>query len=209
MEGPGSLPGPAVPGHHLRRPWQWPKRPPDRRRGLQLESHRGRRGAGARRDVNGHCGRRRDLDGVGLPARTRRRSSRAPHRCGLHRAHCGARRSLARPAGLQLRRRTRHRRGLGQVQRAVLAARLARVRGLLHVAAGVRTALDETDRGLSRLGTGDDARGDDRVETCTVPRGRRSRTRCPHQVSQPGGPRHRRPHHRRECWQEIGRAPRL
>ena len=58
--------------------------------------------------------------------------------------------------------RARHRRGLGQVQRALLAARLRGLPRVLLLAGVQRAALHQADRGLRRLGPGDHARDADR-----------------------------------------------
>ena len=71
--------------------------------------------------------------------RTGRRPGPAPSRAG-------------RPL---LPRAARHRRGLGQVQPALLAARLPRLPRLLLLAVPHRAPLDQAARGLRRLGPGD------------------------------------------------------
>ena len=81
-----------------------------------------------------------------------------PHFAGRRPAHLTGR-------AYPIRRAARHRRGLGEVQRSLLASRLPRLRRVLHVADVHRAALDEADRGRRRLGARDgrrDARRDSR-----------------------------------------------
>src|SRR5437660_557053 len=52
----------------------------------------------------------------------------------------------------------RHRRVLGEVQPPLLAPRLPRVRGVLHVADVYGAALNQAVRGRRRLGVGDNTR---------------------------------------------------
>ena len=100
------------------------------------------------------------------------------------------------------------RRGLAQVQRPLLAPRLAGLRGLvLRRGAVHRAAFDQAGRGRRRLVPRDRSRDDDRRGTRAVPRaagglgapagwratGRAFLRRV--RVSGPRRPRHRRPHH--------------
>ncbi len=86
---------------------------------------------------------------------TTRSASTAPSssaRRSRWRRHCPSERSYS------FDERARHRRGLGEVQQPLLAARLPRLPRVLLREVLHRAALDEADRGLRRLGTRDDAR---------------------------------------------------
>ena len=72
--------------------------------------------------------------------------------------------------------RARHRRGLGEVQPPLLAARLPRLPRVLLLADVHRAALDQADRGLRRLGARDDAETLDRARRTRGAR-RRSESR--------------------------------
>ena len=88
----------------------------------------------------------------------------------------------------------RHRRGLGEVQPPLLAARLPRLPRVLLRAGLHRAALDQADRGLRRLGPRDDARDADR-RTARTPTGAGDdarRERCA-RVALPGARDPRRP----------------
>ena len=117
------------------------------------------------RPTHSPCWTRRTRSGgarvalTGCTARTRsgRRASRARFgRSSSSRRQC---RWAIRPGKVAVyhpfEEAARHGRGLGEVQRALLAARLPRVRRVLHVAGLHGAALDEADRGRGRVGARD------------------------------------------------------
>ena len=163
VEGAGALPGPALPGGDHRPARQRPLGPADRPgRVHRLEAFAGRP---ARGDGRGRASTRPCWSDC-APARGRRAAAAAPPpRAGARAwslrspiapcadpAAAGAGR--ARFAG-----RAGHRRGLGEVQPPLLAARLARLRRVLLRQLLLRAALDQAARGRGRLGAADHTRG--------------------------------------------------
>ena len=73
-------------------------------------------------------------------------------------SYVGGGEALSARTAVRLGRRARHRRGLGEVQQALLAARLPRLPRVLLLPHLHGAALDEADRGLRRLGARDDGR---------------------------------------------------
>ncbi len=73
-------------------------------------------------------------------------------------SYSGRRRATARANGALVGGRARHRRGLGEVQQALLAPRLPGLPRVLLVADVHRAALDQAVRGRRRLGPRDDGR---------------------------------------------------
>ena len=108
----------------------------------------------------------------------RRRPSRARQGDRLHRPRRPARPGPPGATG-QLRGRARHRRGLGEVQPPLLAARLQGLPRVLLRADVQRAALDQADRGLRELGArdrpGDARRHDRRAQPVRHPALRRHR----------------------------------
>ena len=122
LEGADPVPGPALPGGHLRRSRQRPLGPAGGRRRLRRAGVRRRRARGHGRDRHRAGRGRRAVGGRAVGRAARRRASRAGRGRGVHR-----RRRPVRPtrrARLDaVRRAARDRRGLGQVQPPLLAAR--------------------------------------------------------------------------------------
>jgi hypothetical protein len=148
---PDPLPVPPRPGGYLRPARQRPLRPPPRLR--RLHPPRGRR----RRRGHPGRGRRRAGDRGGLVRHGRlahpgRRAPAAGRRAGPDRP--GAASPGAGGGALPVRRGARHRPGLGQGEPPLLAARLARLPGMVLLPVLHRAALHQTDRGLRRLGAG-------------------------------------------------------
>ena len=157
LEDADSVPHAALPRRDVRRSRQRSFGPAAGRRGLRRARVRGRRTGRPGRDGHGAGGAR-----VGFR--------------WVHSAHsfwppsiqsaCWARRSSLRQLPLgdppqgrvyqPFQESIGHGRGLGEVQRALLAARLPRLPRVLLLAGLHRAALDQADRGLRRLGARDD-----------------------------------------------------
>ena len=153
LEGTDPLPGAPLPRPDVRPTRQRPLGQAGRRSGLRiLGVRRGRscrprgRGRGPR-DPRGPVRRRR----LGADARVHASGDGARGRC--HRAVRPVPHSRApelRPVSVHG--AARHRRGLGEVQPSLLAARLSGLPRVLLLAAAPGTAFDEAHRGLRRLG---------------------------------------------------------
>ena len=153
LEGPDPVPLAPLPRRRLRPARERPLRPPDRPRRLRpLGVRRGREGrAGGERRPGG--ARRRPLRRRRLGAHARRDRPGGRARRGLRsRRSCPGWRRRTRTTVSSRRTSARHRRGLGEVQPALLAPRLPRLPRVLLRPAAPRAALDEADRGLRPLG---------------------------------------------------------
>ncbi len=121
---------------------------------------RGRCPRGPRRDRDRPRGRRRVVDGRCVRAAPRRRSRGSGARCRVHRSVAPDGGHVARSRASRLRRGVGQRRGLGDVQQARLAARLAQICRVLHGRGVHGAAFDQADRRHRRLGGGDGRRDD-------------------------------------------------
>ena len=145
---------------------------PTRRRGLLLVGVRRRRPRRARGERRPGGARRRPLRRRRLGAHARRDRSGRRARRGRDRAVRAEADAVAPELPpVPVRRAARHRRGLGEVQRPLLAPRLPRLPRVLLRAAAPGAALDEADRGLRPLG----ARGRRGVARSSPTRRRRRR----------------------------------
>ena len=125
VEDADSLPGPTLPGGHLRRSRKRAIGPPDRGNRVRRDGVRGRRPR--RAGCDGHRSRdhRRLLHGSPAGAPAGRGAPGARGRSSLHRSGLPRRwQTPHRAPRPSVDRAPRHRRGLGEVQQALLAARL-------------------------------------------------------------------------------------
>ena len=154
LEDADPLFGPALPRAHLRRPRERPVRPPPGRiRRARLRGRRpGRDGRHRHRAGSGGV----VVDGRAAGADLGGRAPRARRGRRLHRAGRALRRLAEGPRhGRLLGRGARQRRGMGEVQPPLLAARLPGLPRVLLRADVQRAAFDQADRGLRRLGPRD------------------------------------------------------
>jgi hypothetical protein len=154
LEDAGSLPRAPLPRRDVRSAWQRTLRSPARAGLLYREGVRGRRPHRPRRDQHRpRCGRHAFPRRPAVAA-PRSRACGPGRRARFHRPLCSAGARPSRPDDPFVRRFTRHRRGLGEVQPPLLAARVRELPLVLLLADLHGAALDETHRGRGRLGTG-------------------------------------------------------
>src|SRR5215216_2569176 len=208
LEGAGPVPGPALPGGHLRRARQRPLGPAAGTRALRLGGAGpvGPGGAGRDRDRAGRAGVAVDglpvgavADGAAAGTGGGQRVHRpvAGHRARTHRTAAALR------GALHLHRR------LGQVQPVLLAGPLPGLPRVLLLPVLHRAALHQADRGRRRLGAGDVGGGAaGRARRQVGRRGDPAGLVCRQPLPGPGHPRRRGRHQPAAAGRGAGRGRR-